>query len=102
MEELVKSGRGAGVTGEARRYVIKKSKPWSPLQGCAQKLRTYHAQDVLVRVLGQLQYHLDKHFGLVVGPSTSCIRVYIHEQVSIGQYTNDGTVRGVYAKRRLM
>jgi hypothetical protein len=75
--ELVKSGRGAGVTGEARRYVIKKSKPWSPARVGDWKLRTYHAQDVLVRVLVQLQYHLDEHFGLVVGFSTSCIRVYI-------------------------
>lgn len=83
MGELV-SGRGAGVTGEARRYVIKSPSPGA-LQGCGQKLRTYHAQDVLVRVLGQLQYHLDKHFGLVVGSSTSCIRVYIqvHGQASI-------------------
>lgn len=63
--------------------MIKSPSPGA-LQGCGQKLRTYHAQDVLVRVLGQLQYHLDKHFGLVVGSSTSCsIRVYIHEQVCI-------------------
>lgn len=78
MEELVKSGRGAGVTGEARRYVIKSPSPGAHYKGAA-RMRTFHAQDVLVRVLVQLQYHQDKHFGLVVGSSTSCIRVYIHD-----------------------